>query len=500
MKIDSLTHSFLTYLQNNNKKAGSRYPDEWLQQQAREYHAALQHTIQNLAQNPLNIEENIESLLHGIHQRCAQESYRIIQGSITGNAVINERPGTLRQSDELCMKRVPDLNCNDSKDLLFLSHGKMPAVTVHRLKGLGHHPETMTPQEKFVAINGQPAWLEANNFLQMTAYIDTHVSPEAGYYFLCAYYKEHFLQSSRQITPQERNIRQYIETEINRLSPLVNARFNGQKTELTPKEADAYHLVYTTYPSPVQTKMNLAEYAAGLSQKIIDLKAAQHSSNDIAEFCLQTMNDFLHIHPFMDANYRTIAIFLNTLLPHFGYDFVNWHDSTVKAVLEIPFGTNACDKTAAIAILREKLTPLDKALRMAAAKGEHAELRELLEIHPHLINTIDHNPQQGRTALHWAVLKKRRDCVYELIKFGAQYSILDKAGEQTAIDIHLANPDDIIKSYLMNHIIAKYKKNKAEEALIAAADLGDLAAVKLLSVDSAEAVHTQTQNMSIMRP
>lgn len=70
-----------------------------------------------------------------------------------------------------------------------------------------------------------------------------------------------------------------------------------------------------------------------------------------------------------------------------------------------------------------------KTFRRAAATGNLREIRYLTECLLININAQDDNPKNQRTALHWAVIKKKYNVVRYLVDKGARINILDAKGK-----------------------------------------------------------------------
>jgi hypothetical protein len=97
--------------------------------------------------------------------------------------------------------------------------------------------------------------------------------------------------------------------------------------------------------------------------------------------------------------------------------------------------------------LENKSQPmLDKGLRRAADSSCSEDL-EIFHKSGANINAQDDNPKIKKTALHWAVIKNHKDCVKNLLAWGARSDIPD-ADKKTAYDYAKGNPEifDLIKS------------------------------------------------------
>ena len=81
-----------------------------------------------------------------------------------------------------------------------------------------------------------------------------------------------------------------------------------------------------------------------------------------------------------------------------------------------------------------------QALHTAVAQGELAQVQKILEKGKIDINTVD---EEGKSALHWAVITDHKEIAALLLRHGANTELLDNQGK-TALD-H-ANEDD--RSYL----------------------------------------------------
>ena len=501
MNLSILTNGFLVYLQHNNAKLGNnRYQPSWLDSQANDFRKAMIYAEQR-APEVLNAVsgESLADFIKTIHQHCAPETYRIVINSVNGDAVQHERVGTFRTSESLAMKSVPLININHPQDKTFLSTGNMPRIIDGRLQLMGHNPQSMILKDKLAAIHGLPAWLEANSVVQISAYIHAHRGATPSYYFLCSYYREHFIKTTRSLTDRDRAFANFMENEINTLGKTLRLKFNKASTEFTSEEVEANTLVYTTYLSPEKISAEFANYAIALANdiRVLDINNPQK----IAEFCFKNLQKYIRIHPFLDANYRTFGIFINAVLAHADYEYINFHDSVIKNALNVHFGENEPNKPAAIHVLNAALkrmtssvqsttTPIvsqiepGKAIRTAAANGKADELNSLLRNYPDKINAIDQTPNKGWTALHWAISKEQVASVGLLLSSGAQYTIADKTPQkQTAIDLALSkNNDELIKlvaERILNQYVKSHPKSH-EKALRNAANVGDLEAVKLL--------------------
>lgn len=133
-----------------------------------------------------------------------------------------------------------------------------------------------------------------------------------------------------------------------------------------------------------------------------------------------------------------------------------------------------------------KSSDVSQVMRRAAGQNQTSHLAALLEEYPQFIDEIDQNPQQGWTALHWAVQKESYQCVIELLNRNARYDIIDKLkNSQTAVDLCLKRNSIKIIDTFTKHITKKYVKHndhEIEKAFRRAASMGDLPAIKLLSI------------------
>ncbi|MDP3704826.1 MAG: ankyrin repeat domain-containing protein [Legionellaceae bacterium] len=509
MNITGLVSDFIVYLQSNYEKLGSsRYQLSWIEQQATDFRHAMLYAEQSALTlfDPSMNGDVLADFIKNIHRRCAQETYRIAANAVHGETVQSERVGLFRTSESFSMKNVPILNIENANDTAFLRTGKMPRLLDGRLQLMGLNPKTMSQRDKERAMHGQLAWLDANNVVQIAAYVYSHISPISSYYFLCGYYRDNFMKTARSLTEKDKMFAQFLETEINNLGKSLELCFNKASNELSPEEQSANELVYITYLSPDKIPLQFSEYTHDLVQKIHGLD--RHDANRMADFCLQTFQRYIRIHPFLDANYRTFGIFMNMILSHAGYEYLNFHDSEIKRALNTPFGKTGPEHDAVIHILSTKLTkkhvfslldessPLPtrsglwsceepgKAIRSVTANGKNDELLILLKNHPDMINAIDQNPSKGWTALHWAVHKNQLHCMSTLLSFGVQYNITDKTSQQlTAIDLCLLTSNHEIHQLFVEHIQQKYMKSEllnVDKLLRTVSNFGDLDAVKML--------------------
>ena len=495
MNLSILTNGFLVYLQHNNAKLGNnRYQSAWLDSQANDFQKAMIYAEQR-APEVLNAVsgESLADFIKTIHQHCAPEAYRIVINAVNGDAVKHERVGIFRTSESLAMKSVPLININHPQDKAFLSTGNMPRIIDGRLQLMGHNPQSMALKDKLAAIHNQPAWLEANSVVQISAYIHAHRGAASSYYFLCGYYREHFIKTTRTLTERDKAFANFMDNEISALGKTLRLKFNKASTEFTPEEAQANALVYANYLSPEKIPAEFAKYAVELANNIGVLDV--NNPQKLAEFCFNHLQKHIRIHPFLDANYRTFGIFMNAVLAHASYEYINFHDSAIKTALNVHFGENEPNKAVAIQVLSAALkrmtssvqsTPIlsqiepGKAIRTAAANGKAEELNSLLSNYPDKINAIDQTLNKGWTALHWAIYKDQSMSVGLLLKARAQYNISDKTPQkQTAIDIALSKNNPEVIRLLVEHIENQYAKSH-EKALRTAANAGDLSAVKLL--------------------
>jgi len=500
MNLSILTNGFLVYLQHNNANLGNnRYQSSWLESHANDFRKAMIYAEQR-APEVLNAVsgEGLANLIKTIHQHCAPETYRIAINAVNGDAIKHERVGIFRTSESLAMKSVPVIDINHPQDKIFLSTGHMPRIIDGRLQQMGHNPQSMALKDKLVAIHGQPAWLEANSVVQISAYIHAHHGAASSYYFLCGYYREHFIKTTRSLTDRDRAFANFMENEISTLGKTLRLKFNKASAEFTREEEQAYALVYTTYLSPEKISAEFSNYAIALANdiRVLDVNNPQQ----IAEFCFNSLQKYILIHPFLDANYRTFGLFINAVLAHAGYEYINFHDLVIKKTLNVHFGENEPNRAAAIHVLSAALKRMTigvqsnsapvlnliepgKAIRTAAANGKAEELKSLLSHYPDKINGIDQTPNKGWTPLHWAIYKEQPKSVGVLLSLGAHYHIVDKTQQKhTAIDIALSKHNADIINLLVEHVKNQYVKSQSSthgKALRIAANAGNLDAVKL---------------------
>lgn len=508
MTITELTNTFLSYLQRNNLQQGNPYPSAWLEKQANDFRDAMLYAEGRIAEILPSNEtgENVLRFIQEIHRHCASECYRMHLNAERGHTVQNERPGILRQCEEMSTNTIPVLDCYTQEDLNFLRIGKMPQILDGRLQRMNINPRTLSSHQKEQAMHGQPAWLSGNDLIQIAAYIESHFGQQANYYFLCAYYKEHYLKGEH--TDQKSIMfANYIKKEIQQLSQKLNLRFE-EKTALTVEEENAYNRVYKVYPMPEQVNDLFSMYVREINHKIRHLESG--NVDKMARFCFETFNQYMQIHPYMDANYRTISIFINAVLSHFGYALMDFHDNDFKRKLGIPFNGQAPDESIAISAFKGSLTrktvfadateatiklsacsdlfkryktsTFDQAIRRTAASGKHEDLAAFLSQHPEEIDCVDQTPDKGFTALHLAIQNNHPLCIIELLKFNARYDITDKMG-RTAVDLCIEKSNVEISRLILEAILKKYIKGNdrdLEKVLRTVANKGDLSAVKML--------------------
>lgn len=461
MNISILVNSFLAYLQHNNAKLGNnRYQSAWLDNQAYDFKQAMNYAEQRAPEVLNSVSgEGLADFIKTIHQQCASETYRIAIHAVNGDAIKHERVGVFRTTESFAMKSVPLIDINHSQDKVFLSTGNMPRLMDGRLQLMGHHPQHMTLKDKLTAMHGQPAWLEANNVLQISAYIHAHHGAMANYYFLCGYYREHFIKNTRLLTERDKAFAHFMENEINTLGKTLQLKFNKVSTTLTREEEQANALVYTNYVLPEKIPAAFANFAMVLANDVHALDV--NTPQKIAEFCFNHLQEYIRIHPFLDANYRTFAIFINTVLAHAGYEYIDFHDAAIKVTLNVQFGENEPNKVAATQVLSAALKRItigatsnsapssvsifnkiepgkairtteanEKALRNAANAGDLDAVKRLI----HIGTDIDaFGPETGKTALHRATQQKHTLVVALLIESGADINLLDKNNKR-AID------------------------------------------------------------------
>lgn len=495
----ALVDSFLVYLQSNNAKAGNRYQAAWLVEQANDFQTAMSYAIENISTilGSSAHSENIAAFVKSIHQKCAPEAYRIAINAMNGDAIRSERTGIFRTAESFSMKTAPLLDMSNAKDKLYLRTGKMPRLLDGRLQLMGHNPALLSQREKESLMQGQSAWLESNSVVQISAYILTHYDSVTCYYFLSAYYRENFVQLHRPFTEKDRVFSGYIENEINTLGTTLGLSFDKSSRALSLEEKQALELVYMTYLSPENISSEFAQYASDLAFELNQLDTS--NTEKMAEFCFRSFHKYILIHPYLDANYRTFGIFMNAILNHFGYGFIDFHNNEVKRCLDTHFGRNQPDSHTAIRILSTKLIKTKtissgifvdanagKTLRNAAANGLDEELSRILISNSGEINAIDSTRNKGWTALHWAIFRNRSSCVQILLNFGARYDVQDKSEHmQTPIDICIfVNNHEInqlIVTYIQNKYVKTEDKNleKVLRNIVNSRDL-DLDAVKIL--------------------
>lgn len=476
MNLAILTNGFLVYLQHNNANlSNNRYQSSWLESQANDFRKAMIYAEQRVPEVLNAVSgEGLANFIKSIHLHCAPETYRIAINAVNGDAIRHERVGIFRTSESLAMKSVPEIDINHPQDKTFLSTGHMPRIIDGRLQQMGHNPQGMVLKDKLVAIHAQPAWLEANSVVQISAYMHAHRGAASSYYFLCGYYREHFINITRSLTERDRAFANFMENEISTLGKTLRLKFNKASAELTSEEAQANALVYTTYLSPDKIAGEFANYAIALANdiRILDVNNPQK----IAEFCFNNLQKYIRIHPFLDANYRTFGIFINAVLANAGYEYINFHASAVKTALNVHFGENEPNRAAAIHVLNAALKRMTigvqsnsapvlnliepgKAIRTAAANGKAEELNSLLSHYPDKINAIDQTPNKGWTPLHWAIYKEQPKSVGVLLSLDAQYHIVDKTQQkQTAIDIALSKNNAEIINLLVEYVQTQYAK------------------------------------------
>jgi ankyrin repeat protein len=71
---------------------------------------------------------------------------------------------------------------------------------------------------------------------------------------------------------------------------------------------------------------------------------------------------------------------------------------------------------------------LERGLRKAACNNKLEALKIFIKL-VHNIDAPDSNPTQGKTALHWAVIKNHSACVQELLQANADPAIKDRDGK-----------------------------------------------------------------------
>jgi ankyrin repeat protein len=503
MKVSGLVQGFLVYLQNHYAQLGAgRYDPSWITQQATDFQSAVLYSEQSapaLWSAAMNGEQFAE-FLKNIHKHCAKTTYQIRQSITHGASLSAEHVGVFRTSESFSMKHVPLFDMHNAKDKAFLRAGKMPRFLDGRLQLMGHNPQLMSQRDKERAMHGQPVWLEANSVFQIATYIDTNHGKQAMYYFLCGYYRENFVTTTRVLTDKDRMFAQFMETEINTLAVHLGLVFNKTSRTLDSEETLAMDRVYITYVSPEKIQVQFAEYAHDIVQQMRQLDV--NNILDMANFCIDAFQRYIRIHPFLDANYRTLTIFLNAFLSQAGYEYINFHDTDIKSALNTHFGRSGPDRNEILHILNAKLVKTSKeqlpvcgnsifnyedpgkAIRNATAHGRQEELLALLNTYPDMMNAIDQNPNKGWTALHWAVYKNQLPCIKSLLELDARYDIKDKTMQGwTAVDICLSKLEGRVNELFIDHLHQKYMKDSTlnlDKMLRTVSNIGDLDAVKFL--------------------
>lgn len=353
-----LVAAFMGYLQINNQQQNNPYPTTWLEKQANEFHSTVLYAEQQVAFVIGNTEESVDSISHfiqDIHRNCSKEAYKIKANAKNGDGT--EKPGYFRHTEAFSIKTIPILNSENPEDLHFLRLGKMPKVLDGRLQQMKINPELLSRTQKEHAINGQSAWLSANDVIQITAYIQAHFNLKESYYFLRAYYKEHYLLIDRTDDPKAMVMANYLKSEIHVIGKTLGLKFK-ETTRLSTEEKVAYNRVYITYPQPNEIITLFAQYVHNISQEIRDI--SPKNTEKIADLSFKIINDYMKVHPFLDANYRTISIMVNALLSHWGYEFISFHDNTLKRQLNIAFNHSEPDEKLAIATLKYALVRKEK--------------------------------------------------------------------------------------------------------------------------------------------
>lgn len=451
----------LKYLQKNNTDAGNSYPQEWLQLQATDFKNAMlyaQEQIATVADSNTNEEGRIAKLIQEIHLRCSSELYRIGKNAAYSDEVKKEESGILRKCETINLKNVPVLDCKNTADLNYLRLGNIPKLIDGRLQRIKIDPSKLSSAQKEQAMHGQPAWLAANDVIQIVAYIETHLGKQESYYFLCAYYKDNYLRTKRS-DPKIMMFSNYLMKEIEKLSTELKLTFNKNTTILTPEEQRASERVYVVHPAPEKIADQFSAYTRDLALKIREIE--KQNPDKVAHFCVDAIIHFMSMHPFYNANYRTISIFINAILSHFGYEHIDFTNKELKKSFNIPFNNSIPNKDAAVSALSSclvkridssnnnttvtslskqdellqayKSLSVDQAIRRTAATGKNEDLAFLLKQNPQMVDVADQTPGKGLTALHWAVKNKDPNCITTLLSFGARCDIPDKMG-QTAMD------------------------------------------------------------------
>ncbi len=352
MKLSAVVNAFLLYLQHNNEHYGNnRYPSIWLETQANEFKYAMTYAENTLSD--LESTDDYIDYLKTIHKNCAQKTYSIILDAGQSTLIQQEKAGYYRKDESFSMKTPPLFNTTNIKSLDFFRSGRMPAILNKRLELLGYNPSEMTLSEKTKAIHGKPAWREANDVIQIAEYIKQFVGIKNCYYFLRAYYKIHFLQTSALDNPKHLLFAAHLVQEIQTIGKSLKLRFDETRLTLNAKEQFAYDMIYITYPNPKQIKKLIANFMSTLGKEIKELD--WENKKAVANFCYQSYLRFINIHPFMDANYRTYTIFMNALLSKYGYMYINFHDINLKQILSTQFNQQEPNGTLALTYLESLL-------------------------------------------------------------------------------------------------------------------------------------------------
>jgi hypothetical protein len=356
MRIKELAAAFLSYLQIKNHEQGSPYLDTWLQKEAEQFNSTVYYAsslIGDVLGNTTQPEQAFSDFFQQVHENCSHEAYRLGWNAVNGDLLKSEAPGILRKQEIFSPKEIPLIDKNNKKHREYLAIEKMPRFVDARLARSGLSPNSMTAEQKTKKMHRQKAWVSANDLFQIMYYVQAHIGKKESYYFLCAYYKLHYLENEDRLDSKAKQIAEVIEKVIDSKGGKYKPKFNRQKLELTSSEKKAYERVYINYPLPEEVPSLLNNYFNHLVSQTTEMQLS--NQENLLQGVFDLIEDYIHIHPYLDANYRTITIVANALLSHLGYQYIDFHDSQIKSAMNTAFNQDKPDMSKAIMLLNRSL-------------------------------------------------------------------------------------------------------------------------------------------------
>lgn len=369
MQIKPLIAAFLAYLQLNNQQQGNVYEENLLEKQCNDYESTLNAASQRVSwiiRDRGNPEGMMADFVSDVHRNCSKTAYWIAKNTVKGK-LLKDEPGKFRYEEIFSsLKEIPLIDSHNERDRLFLTYGKMPQFLDARLKRMGFDSQNWPMSKKIKKMHGQKAWMAMNDVLQIASYIYAHFGEKESYYFLRAYYKIYYRQIDQSVDSKAMFFATYLEKEIQTIGKRLNIRFK-KNAILTEEEHIAYGRVYIIYPLPKDIKRLFSTYIQYMVSIIND--ELRWQKEKIPTMIADLVTTYITIHPFQDANYRTIAIVVNALLSYHGYEPINFHDANLKKAFNIPFNETKTDPTKIIALLEEALIKEERNAKISLAKN-----------------------------------------------------------------------------------------------------------------------------------